>query len=139
MGKRNERFQPKPRVCPYCGETFTPGPHKFRTKWHDCDKALEARKKIDQENQRRYDREVRPTLKDQPKKNRKSGSSERHYWFLAPGAKMYPCQSRVSPDCWGESPNRFNCPPCLEKLTSNEESCLDLLGFSTLDPPNIIR
>jgi len=136
--KHNEPFQPFPVRCEYCGKQFTPGLHKYRQKWHGCQKSEEARVNIQREKQRYYDKNVRPMLKNKPKRSRKSGSSERHFILLAEGSRLYPCKSKVSSECWGESPNRFNCPPCLEKLENSEEIGLDVLGFSTIDPPNIL-
>ena len=136
--KQKVPFQPKSIKCSYCGETFTPGPHKYRQKWHGCPQSTIVRDAIQKEKQKIYDMYVRPMLKGNAKRSRKSGYSERHFVLLAEGAKMYPCKSRVSSECWGESPNRFNCPNCLEKLENSEDIGIDVLGFSVLDPPNIL-
>jgi hypothetical protein len=136
--QRVEKYLPPRRKCPYCGKWWTPGPHKFRVKWHDCKKAQEARRIIEREKQKEYDEKVRPQLQNSKKKLRKSMSSDRHLVRLADGAKLYECKSKVSNDCWGKSPNRFNCPACLEKLENTEDICIDVLGYAVYDPPNML-
>lgn len=131
-------FQPKPQKCEFCGEMFQPGPHKYRSRWHGCEKSEKARIAIQKEKQKLYDLTERPKLKNRKKKKKRSMSSDRHFIILAEGAKLYPCKSRVSSECWGESYNRFNCPACLEKLENSEEIAIDVLGFSTIDPPHIL-
>lgn len=130
-------FQPKAVLCSFCGERFVPGKYKYRQKWHDCLQSLNARDKIQKEKQKVYDRYARPMLRGREKRSRKSGYSDRHFVFLAEGAKLYPCKSQVSSDCWKMSANRFNCPSCLEKLENLDDIGLDVLGFSTLDSPDI--
>ena len=130
--------QPSPVFCDYCGKWFVPGLYKFRQKWHQCEEAIAAREQLHKEKERMYDKNVRPLLKDRPKVSRMSSHCSRNAFFLAEGAKLYQCKSKGSADCWGMSPNRFNCPPCLERLEGLDGIRIDVLGHSTLDPPRIL-
>ena len=52
------------------------------------------------------------------------------------GLKLYPCHLKISPFCYGESINRFNCPACLELFFGGhypeESSEIYVLGHNML-------
>jgi hypothetical protein len=123
----HEEISPtSPRKCPYCGAVWTPKYKAYRSIYHGCPDSIREREDLRRTKQREYDKHKR---KDRVRTGRRRTQSGHYYNTTAISNTInYECQSRVSEHCWVTSPNRFNCPACLEVLENDPDITMDVLG-----------
>ncbi len=116
----------EPILCPYCGQHWTP--KSCWQKHHGCPEDKEAARERKRAQDRAYSKRLfasgfkRDGSDFYGNQNKPRGKRSRYHnaYFIPEGTRLYPCQSRLSRDCYGESVNRYHCPACLP-IAENRE------------------